>query len=798
MGHIKAILAILLLLSATTIAKGQSAGTGTIKGKIVDKLTRRPVPGASVTIESTQNGTIADSAGIFILREIRPGIYMLEVSFVGYQDKPVTDVQIAAGKTNYIEIEIEESLNTLSAVQVNARKHENNSLTPVSAYTFSREEIATNPGSAGDIFRALSMMPGVSANGAEYSAIAVRGQGTTDNVYFVDNIPVTNISHLDENVMGGFDDPNGGRYSIFAPRVINQAEFIGGGFPAQYGRRSASYLGLQIKEGNREDFTVDGQLDLLGVTVGYDGPSYLAKNTSLFISARYQNFGPLVDLVNQKDGGLPILGDYIFKSVSELGSKNKLAVTMIYSPETYTHTLPDVKQDTAMNNPLLLDFSSNKQIIGATLQTFIGKNSYWKNVLYFTRTKNDDEYGNVYPTIDQNTGKIANLDNLPFDNDVQHIVYSEQSLGFRSIFTQKFHNNAQLVAGFDLFMLSLNNRRVLSRPDTSYTFGIDYPAQPGPGQYYSIFSPQDFNASFDRSKLNASAYLDYSVLLFKLLTVNAGLRYDYSGFSNEQNVSPRVSGTFNVDRNNSINFAVGLYYQDPQYSDIAAQPQGNLLKLEQIREYIIGYRRYFTPDLKLTVEGWYKDFSHLIVQPVNGSVQENNNGTGWAKGADIYLVQRLSHRFHGQIGYSYMVSKRDDKDGLGQYNFGFSEPNQANFLLAYSDNTRWVLSAKFRYATGRPADSYIIHANIFNDQQFIRYSEQLVGKNDYRLPAYVQLDVRADYRFKVKRSGFTAFIDIADINNRLNANAALFNFIKGRVYRDGLRIFPTFGVRFSH
>jgi hypothetical protein len=145
-----------------------------------------------------------------------------------------------------------------------------------------------------------------------------------------------------------------------------------------------------------------------------------------------------------------------------------------------------------------------------------------------------------------------------------------------------------------------------------------------------------------------------------------------------------------------------------------------------------------------------------------------------------------------------MVSKRDDKDGLGQYNFGFSEPNQANFLLAYSDNTRWVLSAKFRYATGRPADSYIIHANIFNDQQFIRYSEQLVGKNDYRLPAYVQLDVRADYRFKVKRSDFTAFIDIADINNRLNANAALFNFIKGRVYRDGLRIFPTFGVRFSH
>lgn len=798
MGQIKATLWLLSLLAGVMLVNGQSTGTGTIKGKVLDKLTKQPVPGATITVGFTTAGTAADTSGNFILREIKTGIYTLDVSFVGYQDKTITDVRVAAGKTNYLEIEIEELPEILGEVQVKARKYQNSSLTPVSSYTFSREEIATNPGSAGDIFRALSIMPGVSANGAEYSAIAVRGQGTTDNVYLVDNIPVANLSHLDQNVMGGFDDPNGGRYSIFAPRVINQAEFIGGGFPAQYGRRSASYLGLQIKEGNREDFTVDGQLDLLGLTVDYDGPSYLAKNTSLFISARYQNFGPLINLVNQKDGGLPILGDYIFKSVSQLGPKNKLSVTVIHSPETYTHNLADVKQDTAMNNPLLLNFSAKKEIIGATLQTLTGKNSYWKNVFYFTRTKDDNAYGNVYPSIDQNTGNVANLDNLPFANDDQHVVYVEQQLGFRSIFTQKFHNRAQLVAGFDLFTLSLQDRRVLSHPDTSYIFGIGYPAQPGPGQYYTIFTPQEFNASYDRSKIYASAYVDYSVLLFKRLTINPGLRYDYSGFSDQQSVSPRISGSFNLDRNNSINFAAGLYFQDPQFSDVAAQPAGNILKQEQIQEYIIGYRRYFTPDLKLTVEGWYKNLSHMIVQPVDGSNLENNNGTGWAEGADLYLVQRLSQRFHGQIGYSYMVSKRDDKDGYGEYNFSFSEPDQINFLLAYSDNQHWVLSTKFRYATGRPADTYIIHPNIFNDPNFIRYSEELIGKNDYRLPDYIQLDVRTDYRFQVKKCSFIAFVDIADINNRLNANQALFNFIKGRVYSDGLRIFPTFGIRLSY
>ena len=797
MANIKA-LAVLLLIVLAFIAKGQSTKTGTIKGKVVDEVTKQPISGASVAVELTQAGTITDTSGNFTLKTINPGTYTMSVSFMGYQDKIISDVQVPANKTNYIEIEMEESVPTLGEVQVKARKQENNSLTPVSTYTFSREEIATNPGSAGDIFRALAIMPGVAANGAEYSAIAVRGQGTTDNVYMVDNIPVTDLSHLDQNVMGGFDDPNGGRYSIFAPRVITQAEFIGGGFPAQYGRRSASYLGLQIKEGNREDFIIDGQLDLLGLTIDYDGPSYLAKNTSLFLSARYQNFGPLISLVNQKDGGLPILGDYIFKSVSQLGPKNKLSVTVIYSPETYTHTLPDVKQDTAMNNPLLLNFSSNKDIIGATLQTLTGKNSYWKNVLFFTRTKNDNEYGNVYPTIDQSTGKVTNLDNLPFNNDVQHIIYSERQLGFRSIFTQKFGNRSQLTAGFDLSTIHLNNNSVLSRPDTSYIFGIDYPPQLSPEQYYSIFTPQDFNANYDNANINASAYLDYSVLLFKMLTINPGLRYDYSGFAEQQSVSPRISESLNLDHINSINFAAGLYFQDPRFSDIASQPPGNLLREERIQEYIFGYRRYFTPDVKLTVEGWYKNFASMVVQPINGSNLENNNGTGWAEGADIYLVQRLSNRIHGQIGYSYMVSRRDDKDGFGEYNFGFSEPDQVNFLLAYNDNRHWVLSTKFRYATGRPADTYTIHSNIFNNPNFIRYSEQLIGKNDYRLPDYIQLDVRVDYGFQMNKCSLTAFIDIADINNRLNANQALFNFIKGRVYSDGLRIFPTFGFRLSY
>jgi hypothetical protein len=65
----------------------------------------------------------------------------------------------------------------------------------------------------------------------------------------VDDMPVFDVSHLSGS--GSFNDPNGGRFSIFAPLTIDNATFQGGGFGAQYGRRSSEYLGLGSKKVTR-------------------------------------------------------------------------------------------------------------------------------------------------------------------------------------------------------------------------------------------------------------------------------------------------------------------------------------------------------------------------------------------------------------------------------------------------------------------------------------------------------------------------------------------------------------------
>jgi len=773
---------------------GQTSEVGVLKGKVIDKITKQAIPGAAVFIKGSQIGTSTDTTGTFVFINIPERTHSIVVSYVGYQEKNVNDIQIIRNKTNYLEVEIEEAAISLEDITVTASRFENTRLTPVSNYDFSREEISRNPGAQGDIFRAIGMLPGVSSSGGEYSAIAVRGQGTRDNIYLVDDIPVTEIGHL-EGATSGFNDPNGGRFSIFGPRVIDNAEFLGGGFSSQYGRRSASYLGLGIKKGNNENPIIDGQLDLMGLTVNYDGPSYILNNTSLFFSARYQDFKPAETITDLLYMGFPKYQDYIFKSTSQIGTDNKLSVIAIYSPETYIRNTENVKEDDELNMLFVADVATSKTILGINLRTLAGKNSYFKNVIYYTNTRLDNSDGNSFPQTDS-LGNLINADNIPFEDEIRKKKYTESKFGFRSVYSVRFENSSNLTTGIDLDRVELDNNRKLSRTDTSYVFNIN-DFRPDALKFYKLIEPSFYNVDVYKFSYNASAYINYSFLMYDKLSINAGVRYDYTGFTDQQKLSPRLSGSYLLDETNSVNFAAGIFYQDPIYSEIADQPENKKLKNEEVIVLIIGYKKYFAPDLKFTAESWYKKLSNMIVRPVSGQVEQNNNGDGYAYGFDINFTKRLVEKVHGQIGYSYMQSKRNDHDGFGEYNFDFSQPHQINFLISYKPNEHWVLATKFRFATGKPKDEYIIHSNIFNDPNNIRYSQEITAENKDRLPDFISLDIRADYIFQVGQINLTAFIDIVDVLNRQNVNGESFNYIRGKTYYDGISIFPSFGLKFQ-
>lgn len=785
--------ALLLNTLLSGISFGQ-APVGSVKGKVMEAATKQPIIGANIRVEKPSSdslsskilGVSTDENGLFLLTNIPEGRQTLIISFIGFEEKQLTDVQIVRDKILYYEIELMESQISLEEVEVTTRRYEKDPMHPISTTSFNREEIFRNPGAQGDVFRAIGIMPGVSSTGNQYSSFAVRGQGVRDNLIMVDDIPVFEVGHQEGN--GTFNDPNGGRYSIFAPRVIDNAVLQSGGFGAQFGRKSASYLGLGVKEGNLASHFASGQFDLLGGTLIYDGH---VKKTGVLATARFLDFRPILNFVNREDYGNPWLGDFLIKTATQLNENHKLTILAMYNPEYFERGIEHIRFTKKVESTFLGKTENTKSLAGIQLRSLTGERRFWKNIVYYRTLSNQLTYGNSYPQFDASLNQI-NPESTPFESDLMKISNSQTEIGGRSIYNILF-DKVRLIAGADVAYTAMDYERSLKHTDTLYTFtDTDFLL---PGQYYTVIQPQQYNAKFNQSEWNASAYIESSIILHKNFTINPGLRFDYTGFTNENLLSPRFSASWRINNENSLSFAAGLFSQDPLLNDLADQSGNRKLLSEKAEHYILGYKNYFKTDWSFTSEFWYKRFDNLITRPFTGQVLLNNNGTGKAAGLDLSLVKRFSKKWHGQATFCYQYSVRNNNDGLGEFNSDPNQPMQATILGSYQLGEKWIVSGKFRYATGIPADEFIIHSNVLNDPTRLRYSQQIISNNSKRLADYISLDLRADYRKQFKKYALTGFVDIVNVLNRINQSAEYFQFLTGKTYFDFLAIFPTFGIR---
>lgn len=82
------------------------AQSGTIKGQITDAETKETLPGVNVLIKGTSFGAATDIDGFFEIRAIRPGEYSLEISYVGYERKLYTGIQVKEGEETVLNVEL--------------------------------------------------------------------------------------------------------------------------------------------------------------------------------------------------------------------------------------------------------------------------------------------------------------------------------------------------------------------------------------------------------------------------------------------------------------------------------------------------------------------------------------------------------------------------------------------------------------------------------------------------------------------------------------------------------------------
>lgn len=112
--------ALFVFLSTLLYSPSFAQGTGTIVGQITDKATGEPIIGAAVKIFGTTKGISTNVDGRYALTGLLTGKYTLEVFYIGYSTKKITEVDVKAGNSTEMNVVLQETGQTLNTVVITA------------------------------------------------------------------------------------------------------------------------------------------------------------------------------------------------------------------------------------------------------------------------------------------------------------------------------------------------------------------------------------------------------------------------------------------------------------------------------------------------------------------------------------------------------------------------------------------------------------------------------------------------------------------------------------------------------
>ncbi|HQW69961.1 MAG TPA: TonB-dependent receptor, partial [Flavobacterium sp.] len=272
----KNILAIFFIFFASLQAISQEKFT--ISGVVSDSRNKETLIGVSVYIQETKTGIVTNEYGFYSIT-LPKGDYTILTSYVGYQTVEEKISLNQNTKKNFLLSESSQVLNEVIIVdnkkRIDIRKPE------MSVNKLTIQEIKEMPVIFGevDIIKSILTLPGVTNAGEGQSGFNVRGGGADQNLVLLDEATIYNSSHLF------------GLFSVFNPDAIKDLKLYKGGIPARYGGRLSSILDIYQKEGNKNDFHMNGGIGLISSRILAEGP--IVKDKGSFVVAGRASYAHL-------------------------------------------------------------------------------------------------------------------------------------------------------------------------------------------------------------------------------------------------------------------------------------------------------------------------------------------------------------------------------------------------------------------------------------------------------------------------------------------------------------------------
>jgi outer membrane receptor protein involved in Fe transport len=98
----------------------RNSGTGSLSGKILDESTGEPLVGTNVVLLGTRTGTMSDLDGFFQIKNVIPGPYRVQLSYMGYRTLTIDAVKVEPGKNTAIHTALSPSVLELKEIVITA------------------------------------------------------------------------------------------------------------------------------------------------------------------------------------------------------------------------------------------------------------------------------------------------------------------------------------------------------------------------------------------------------------------------------------------------------------------------------------------------------------------------------------------------------------------------------------------------------------------------------------------------------------------------------------------------------
>ncbi len=719
----------------------------TVWGRVVDKLSRQPVPYANVSLYGNPGqGASTDSLGQFRIEHVAPGIYQLSVSCIGYKNL-LSPEYIVSAKLPPVELELEEDASQLAEVTVQAAApFRRIKESPVSLQIIGLSEIEKSPGGNRDISRIVRSYPGVSFSPIGYrNDLIVRGGSPSENRFYMDGIEIPNINHF------ATQGASGGPVSILNADLIREVQFYTGAFPADKGGALSSVMDIRLRDGNPDDQTFKATLGASEVSLS--GAGHFGERTTYLFSVRQSYLQLLFKML-----GLPFLPNYIdgqFKIKTRLTATDELIFLGLTGIDNMKLNTDEEGEDAEYMLSYLPRIKQQTFTLGAAYKHYAGRHVQTVSLGYNYLANQNLKYTN-------------NDDSSP-DNLTLDLSSHEQKATLRA--ENRTHGERwTLTEGVETWYARYDDRT-----------------------FQRIFAGGTQQAWQQQTDLGIVGWGAFASARYRTpderWTATLGLRLDGCDYSRSmmrfwQNLSPNLSVSWRVRPAVAINAAVGLYHQLPAYTglgykDATGELANKSLKYMRVANANLGTEWNVTPRVVLALEGFYKYYTRVPLSVADGiplSCKGNDYGTvgnelllptasGRAYGVEASMRWQIPGKFTSVASVTCFRSEYRNDDRSPYIASAWDNRFIANVSGTYDFPRNWSVGAKLSAIGGSPYTPYdedkssLVEAWDVQGRPYYDYSRY----NTCRLDAFAQLDVRVDknYYFRGWRLGI--YLDLQNV-----------------------------------